>query len=233
MLVIRSSQLGRDDGPVTRGGVRLPAAVPVGRLRRARWVVLLAAVGGLLFTAGLLVEVRCAVGRCPAPGVRRLFDLDALGALPRLFTTVVFVVIAVSTGLACRRAAGRVRWWWAAVAGGAVALAALKAVSVHSSLERDDGRLLTLAGGVAVTVVALSLLLWLGLRWSVPGVLPVVGALAAYAAAALGLDQVTAAVGSLTTDPVVLAFAVYLEEGGEAVTALVLMATVVQAAPRR
>jgi hypothetical protein len=193
----------------------------------------LAGLGGLLFTVGLLVEVRCAVGRCPGPEVRRLFDLDALGALPRLFTTAVFVVIAVLAGLAGARAAGRVRIWWSVVAAGGVALALAKAVSAHSSLEQDDGRALTLVGGVALTVIGLPLLLWAGLRWSVPGALPVTAALAAYAVAALGLDQVTGAVASVSTSPVLLAFAVYLEEGGEAVTALVLLATVVQAVPRR
>jgi hypothetical protein len=207
-------------------------AVPTGRPGRARWLIGLAALGGLLFTGGLLVEVRCAVGSCPAPWVWRLFDLDGLGGLPRLFTTAVFGIVAVLAGLRSRRAAGRARLWWGAVAAGGVVLAVAKAVSAHSSLEQDDGRVLTLVGGLALTLVALSLLLRLGRRWSVPGALPVSGALAAYAVAALGLDQVTGAVASLSASPVLRAFAVYLEEGGEAVTALVLLAAVVQTVPR-
>jgi hypothetical protein len=207
--------------------------VPIGRLRPARWLLALAGLGALLFTTGLLVQVRCAVHRCPARGVRRLFDLDALGALPRSFTTLVFLVIAVYTGLACVRAAGRIRWWWALVAVGAVGLALAKAVSTHSSLERDDGRLLTLVGGLVVTVVGLSVLLWTGRRWSVPGTRAVVTALAVYALAALGLDQVTGAVASVSGNRVLHAFAVFLEEGGEAATAVLLLATVVQAVPRR
>jgi hypothetical protein len=196
-------------------------------------VLVLAAVGGLLLTIGLLVEVRCAVGRCPAPGVRRLFDLDALGALPRLFTTGVFVLVAVLAGLASWRASRRARWWWGLIAAGGVVLAGAKVVSVHSSAEQDGGRLITLAGGVALTVVALLVLLWTGLRWSVPGAAPVAGALTAYAVAALGLDQVTGAVTSVSGSPVARAFAVYLEEGGEAVTVLVLLTLVLQAVPRR
>jgi hypothetical protein len=207
-------------------------AVPTGWPRRARWVLVLAPVGGLLFTTGLLLEVRCAVGRCAAPGVRRLFDLDALGSLPRLFTTGVFVLVAGLAGLASWRAVRRAGWWWALIAAGAVALAGAKAVSVHSSAEQDGGRLLTLSGGVALTIAGLVLLLWTGLRWSVPGAVPVTGALTAYAVAALGLDQLTGAVGSVSASPVALAFAVYLEEGGEAVTALVLLAVVLQAVSR-
>jgi hypothetical protein len=210
----------------------VPRAVPTGRPGRGRWLLGLAGLGGVLFTLGLIVQLRCAVGRCPAPGVRRLFDLDGLGALPRLFTTALFVVVAVTAALAAGRAEGRARWWWALVAGGAVLLAAAKAVSTHSALEQDDGRLLTLVGGVALTVVGLPLLLWAGLWWQVPGAVPVSAALAAYAVAALGLDQVTGAVASVSADPVLLAFAVYLEEGGEAVTALVLLASVVRARAR-
>ena len=74
----RLSQVGRENGGVMRE-LGLPPAVPAGRPGRARWVVALGGVGGLLFTVGLLVRVRCAVGACPAPGVRRLFALDGLG----------------------------------------------------------------------------------------------------------------------------------------------------------
>jgi hypothetical protein len=91
----------------------------------------------------------------------------------------------------------------------------------------------TLVGGVLVAVVGLPVLWRLGVRWSVPGAGVVTAALAAYAVAALGLDQVTGLIGSLSAEPVLLAFAVCLEEGGEAVTALVLLAAVAQWVPRR
>jgi hypothetical protein len=206
--------------------------MPTGSPRWAGWLLGLAAAGGLLFTIGLLLQVRCAVGRCAAPGVRRLFDLDALGALPRLFTTGVFLLVAVLAGLACWRAWGRARWWWALISAGAAVLACAKAVSVHSTVEHDDGGTTTLVGAVVVTVVGLLVLGWTGRRWSVPGASHVTAAMAAYALAALGLDQVTGAIAGASANPVVWAFAIYLEEGGEAVAALVLLATVLQALPR-
>jgi hypothetical protein len=210
----------------------VPPAVPPRRPRPARWLVALAGIGGLLFTVGLLVQVRCAVGECPASVARRLFDLQARGSLPRLFTTAVFVLVGLLAGLASARMHGRVRLWWSLVGAGGVVLAVAKAVSAHSTAEQDGGAPSTLAGGVALSVVALSILLWAGLRWSVPGAVPVSAALAAYAVAALGLDQVTGAVGSVWEDPTLRAWAVFLEEGGEAGTALVLLATVVQAVRR-
>ena len=212
--------------------MRLPPAVPVGRPRRAWWLVAVGGLGGVLFTAGLVTRVRCVVGECPGPVVRRLLGLEAVGSLPRLFTAAVFLAVAVLAGLAARRSVGGGRWWWSLVAGGAAGLAVAKAVSVHSSLEEDDGRLVTLAAGVGLSVVGLAVLFWAGRRWSVPGAVAVTAALAAYALAALGLDQVTGAVASATADRVLVAFAVYLEEGGEAVAALALLATVAQAAPR-
>ena len=195
---------------------------------RARWSVGLAVVGGLLFTAGLVTEVRCAVGDCPSPWVRRLLDLDGIGALLRLFTTGVFVAVAVLAGLAARRSSRPVAWWWAGVAAGGVLLAAAKSVSWHSEAERDDGRYVTLAGAVLLTVVALVVLERAGRAWSVPAALPVTAALAGYAAAALGLDEVT----GLFTGPVAQAVATFVEEGGEAATALVVLAVVSRRLPR-
>jgi hypothetical protein len=218
---------------VTRGTLPRAPVPPVDRHWRVRWLLAVALVGGLVFTVGLLVEARCAVGRCPAPTVRRLFDLDAVGALPRMFTTAVFVAIVAVAVLSARRSAGHPRLWWAVVAVIGVGLVVAKAVSVHSSLERDDGGSATLVIGVGIAVVGLSVLWWAGRWWSVAGTLPVVAALAAYAFAALALDQVTRAAGALTSDPLLRAVAVYLEEGGEAVTALMVLAAVVQALPRR
>jgi hypothetical protein len=218
-------------GAVTREGTVLP--LEAGPAQRARWVLFVAALGGFAFTVGLLVEVRCAVGRCPGPGVRRLFLLDGLGSLPRSFTTLVFGFVAVLAVLAWRRSTGRARWWWVLITGGGIVLALAKAVSAHSTVEHDDGAATTLVGAVIVTVVGLLVLWWTGLRWSVPGASPVTAAMAAYAAAALGLDQVTGAIATASANPVVWAFAVYVEEGGEAVTALVLLAAVVRSVPAR
>ena len=200
---------------------------------RGRWVLALALVGAVVFTIGYVVELRCAVGSCPDPTVRRLFRLDALGALPRLFTTGLFLAVAVLAALAAVRSAGRARWWWAGVVAGGAALTVAKAVSSHSALERDDGRLATLIGALLVTAIGLSLLRWAGRTWSVPGTTPIVVALGLYAAAAIGLDQITMAVARLHHPWVPLAIATFVEEGGEAVTALVLLVVVSRWVPGR
>jgi hypothetical protein len=112
------------------------------------------------------------------------------------------------------------------VSAGGVILAVAKVVSSHSALEQDGGRAATLAGGLLVTVVVLSLLWRTGRAWSVAGALPVTVALAVYAAAALGLDQVTAGVRAMSGSPVALAVASFVEEGGEGLAALAVLAAV-------
>jgi hypothetical protein len=232
--ITRLSLLLRNDGAVTPGDLRTPPAVSLRISRTTGWLLAVAGLGGLLFTAGLVFNLECAVGHCPAPLVRRLFDLDGLGSLPRLFTTAVLLGVGVLAALASWRAVDRARAWWGLVAAGGVLLACAKAVSAHSSMEQDDGRVVTLVVGVLVTVVGLPLLWWAGRRWSVPAVTAVTAALAAYALAALGLDQVTAAVVTVSRSPVLRVFALYLEEGGEAVTGLVVLATVaLTGRPRR
>lgn len=199
-----------------------------------RWVLAPAVVGAVVFAAALLVEVSCAVGGCPTPRLRRLFDLDAVGGAPRLFTTTVFVAVAVCAGLAAVRSSDpRRRTWWTAVAAGGVLLVWAKAVSTHSELERAHGRSLTLVLGVLVCVVGLPLLWQVGRRWTVPGALAVTLALAGYALAALGLDQVTERVGQLTGSRTVRVVAVFVEEGGEAAAALLLLAVVARWLPAR
>jgi hypothetical protein len=86
----------------------------------------------------------------------------------------------------------------------------------------------TLLVSVLLTTVALVALTVSGWRWQVPAARPIVLALAVYAAAALGLDAGTAAAvaaqshaGALTA-----ATSTFIEEFGEAVTALLLVVTV-------
>jgi hypothetical protein len=196
-------------------------------------VLALALVGGLVFSIGFVVELRCAVGACPDPVIRRLFRLDAVGALPRLFTTGLFLALAVLAALAAARSSGLVRRWWSGVVAGGAALTVAKALSSHSALERDEGWFVTLLGAVVATSIGLWALWWAGRAWSVPGATPIVLALGLYAAAAIGLDQVTAAVAELRHHWVALAVATFVEEGGEAVTALVLLVVVSGWVPRR
>jgi hypothetical protein len=197
----------------------------------AGWVLTLGALGGLLFAVGLVVRLRCAVGRCPAPQTRQVLDLDAVGSLPRLFISALFVAVAVLGARAAARAEPPARWWWRLVAVGGGVLAVAKLVSVHSAAEAADGRWGTLVGSLGLTLVGLLALWWAGRRWSVPAAGTVTLALSAYAAAALGLDQVTALVGLVEAGPISRAFATFLEEAGEAGTALLLLAAVVRWMP--
>ena len=80
------------------------------RLRDSWWVYALAGVAVVVFPVALVVEVRCGLGRCSGSFVERLFSLDALGGLPRLYTSGLFVAGAVlgAWPLGDRRAA---LWW--------------------------------------------------------------------------------------------------------------------------
>jgi hypothetical protein len=198
-----------------------------------RSVVGLGVVGALVFTVGLLVRMRCAVGRCPAPELQQVFALDALDGLPRLFTAGVFLLVAVVAARAAARSSRGGAIWWAAMAAAGVVLAITKAVSSHSTLEHDDGRDTTLAAAVVVAVVVLPLFWGVGRAWAVPAATPAMLALAAYAAAALGLDQLTVAVCGSAGSPMAVSLLVFVEESGEAVTALLLLAAVVAWRPRR
>src|SRR4051794_41966146 len=94
-----SSRLCLDDGRVTRGELRLPSAVPTGRPRRARWLVALAGLGGLLFTIGLLVRVRCvAGGGGPAPGGGPPFGFPGVGVVSPGFSRGGFLWAAPPAG---------------------------------------------------------------------------------------------------------------------------------------
>jgi hypothetical protein len=195
--------------------------------RRAWWVYAsaLALVG--LFCAGFLVRVRCtALRRCGGP-VARVLDLDALGGVPRLVTTAMFVVIAVLAWRAARRAAGRRALWWTAIAAAGAVLAVLKLVSAHS-LAKADSAVLTLVGSVGLAVAALVVLWVLGRRWGVAAAGPVVGALALYAGAAIGLDAVTWLAAAVQTHAGALSATAttFVEELGEALSAFVLLVTV-------
>jgi hypothetical protein len=203
------------------GGVPTPWP----RLRDSWWVFGLAAVALGLFTGGLLFGLRCPPRRCHTTVLDRLFDLDAIGSLPRLFTTGLFVACAAVAWWACRAVEGRQRWWWTTVAVVGVGLAVAKATSLHALLKTDTSPALTALVGSVGSVVGLSALWLAGRRWAVAAAGPVVLALACYAAVALGLDLLTGLaaavqdhVGSLTETA-----ATFIEELGEALSALLLL----------
>src|SRR3954470_7968102 len=164
-------------------------------VREAWWVAALAAVAVALFSLGLAVRVTCRLHGCMWSR-DKYFDLDSIGGLPRLFTTGLFVAVAVVAWVAVRRVEGRARMWWTALAVGGLLLAVAKLLSAHS-VAKSEAVDATLVGGVALSFVVLAVLWWTARRWGVPAGPPVVVALAVYAFAALGLDAVTGIVATL------------------------------------
>jgi hypothetical protein len=201
---------------------------PWPRLRDTWWVFVLAAAALGIFMLGFLIALRCGPRGCHRSLLSRLLDLDAIGGLPRLFTTGLFLAAGLLAWRASRSARGGPATWWTAVAVIAAGLALAKATSVHSLLKNSTSPLLTLVGGLALTALALGVLWRFGRRWGVPATRPVVLALALYAVVSLGLDLLTGAaavvqdrVGWLTVSG-----STFVEELGEALCALLLLVTI-------
>ncbi|SDO84178.1 hypothetical protein SAMN05660199_02643 [Klenkia soli] len=201
------------------------------RVRDDTWLWALAGLALGLFGLGFLVRWRCTVGPCSLGGAEWIFDLDAVGGLPRLYTTSLFVAATVCAVRAVARSRGRHALWWLAVALIGVGLVFAKLVSAHSVLEGWDGAGYTLAVGSLASAVGLPVLGVLGRVWRVPGARAVVLALAVYALAALGLDVLTGSVVLADPRPLPVAAATFVEELGEALTALTLLAVLVRRIP--
>jgi hypothetical protein len=202
------------------------APSPWPRLADAWWVYLLGAVELVLFPFALVTRARCLVRQCTGSWLESALALDAIGGLPRLLITGLFVGMAVLGWRAARRSGGTERRWWTAIAGLGVVLALAKLVSVHSEA-KSESPLLTLTVGVAVAAAALGGLAVTGRRWGIAGARPIVVALAAYAAAALGLDAIGSAVLAAHPHALLLgAGCTFVEELGEAVTALIVVVAV-------
>jgi hypothetical protein len=203
-----------------------PAPWP--RLRDTWWVVALGLLALALFSVGFLVRLRCGLGTCPARPLGRLLDLDAVGGLPRLFTTGLFLGVAWWGWRGFRATAGRAALWWTAVTLIGLGLALAKLISVHSTAKAGLAPSGTLLVGLLLTVPALGALYLTGRSWGVRGTRAVVVALAAYALAALGLDLLTGALGAVQDriGPLTLAASTYVEELGEALSALCVLVVV-------
>jgi hypothetical protein len=180
----------------------------------------------VIFSVSLVVRVRCGLGRCTGSFAERLLRLDSLGGLPRLYTSGLFVAVAVLAWLARRRTTGRARLWWTAVVAIGGALAVAKLVSAHSAA-RGISAVATLVGGVVLTVLALGALAVTGRRRGIAPALPIVLALAVYAGVALGLDAVTSALMAVQDRVGLLSrvAATFGEELGEAMAALYVLVT--------
>jgi hypothetical protein len=187
----------------------------------------LAVFGLLIFGLSSVVQYRCGWSGC-VTGLRGRLDVEAVGGLPRLFTTAVFVLVASLAVTVARRSRRSRRTWWAGLAVGGGLLAVAKLVSAHSDVESSGGRAVTLVLSVGLSAAGISLLAVGARRWQVPGARPVIVALIVYSFAALGLDAVTVLVESAQAyvglrSRTALAF---MEEFGEALAALGLLATV-------
>lgn len=212
----------------------VPPAVAAWRARDLRWASVLAVVALVLFAVGFWVRLRCGLGHCPGAPFGRLLDLDAVGGLPRLFTSGLFLAVTWLAGSGARAVGGGIRLWWAAVAGGGLALTVAKLASVHPALSEGTSPLSSVAAGLATAVPALVLLWLTGRRCGVLATAPVVAALAVFAAAALGLDVLTtlAALPQASVGAFSLAAATFVEEFGEALAALLLVVVVHRHRPR-
>lgn len=185
----------------------------------------LCAVALVLFPIGLVTRVRC--GRCTASPLQYLFDLDSIGGLPRIYISGLFAASAVLGWWARRLCAEIARPWWTAIAGIGVALTAAKLVSVHSSA-KHWAPVSTLAVGILLTTGVVGALITTGRSRGIAAARPIAFALAGYAVAALGLDAVTTAVTATHghAGAISAAAATFVEELGEALTALLVLVTV-------
>jgi hypothetical protein len=190
----------------------------------------LTALAAVLETVGLgvrLFDVPGAVGQ--------LLSMDLPGSLPRLFVAGVLGTAAVVAALGAWLRPGR-RVWWSAVALIAGGLAAAKAAGdLHVRLVHLFG-----SGAQAwrgAVVLGACAAVGLVLLWRLSGDdrrdrRRIVGLLAAHAVAAVGLSLVST-YARLTGGPVSAAFATFVEESGEALTAAgLLVAVLVGVLPR-
>jgi len=188
--------------------------------------VALAACAVALETSGFVLRLDGSTGT-----LARLFSMDAPGSLPRLYVSALFAAAAVAGVAAAARLPGR-RAWWLAVAGVAGSIASVKAGgTVHAramhALQVAVGApaAVALSGALAVAVLAG---LWTFTRTERRDRRRVLGALALYGAASVGLSAVSAIAPAQW-----VAAATFLEESGEALAGIAfLMAVLVGVAPR-
>ncbi|MGY1779806.1 hypothetical protein [Geodermatophilus sp. SYSU D01036] len=209
--------LGGSSAPVrpVRRRVALP---PVG--------VGLAALAVALEAVGYALRLRGTTGP-----VAQVLSMDAPYSLPRTYVAALFAAAALAAVAGAARNPGRRTWWLAvgAVAGG---IAVVKAGStVHVTGMQALSSVVSPAGAVVVSVLlagaVLAVLAFVS-RAERRDRRRVLSTLALYAVASVGLSAVSGWVG-----PQWSAMATFVEESGEALSAVaVLMAVLVGVAPR-
>ena len=193
----------------------IAAMLPIGRG--------LAALGVAFMAVGLGTRLAGARGE-----LADLLSMDAPGSLARLYVTGVLASAAVIAALGARWRAGR-RTWWGAVGVIAGILALTKAAGdVHSRVVASFGdglqawRGMVVMGLLAVAGITVLWRLSAGDRRDRRRVL---GVLSAHAVAAVGLSAVSS-YAYLWGGDVAGAVATFVEETGEAVTAVALLVVV-------
>ena len=201
--------------PVRRRPVPLP---PIG--------ISLAAVAVALETTGYLLRLNGVTG--PAA---RLLSMDAPFSLPRLFVAVLFAAGALAAVTLGGSIPGRRSWWLAvAVVGGGIATVkaggTVHARAMHALTESIGSR-----GALLVSVVlavAVMAALWFLSRTERRDRRRVLGTLAGYGVASVGLSAVSAAASASW-----VVTATFIEESGEALAGVAFfIAVLVGVAPR-
>jgi hypothetical protein len=201
--------------PVRRRAIPLP---PIG--------IALAALAVALETVGYVLRLDGATGRAA-----QLFSMDAPFALPRMFVALLFAAGAAAAVAAAGSLPGRRTWWLAvALVGGGIA-----AVKTGGTVHADAMRTVTDALGAraavlasVVAAVAVVAALWFLSRTERRDRRRVLGTLAGYAVASVGLSALSASVPSSW-----YVTATFVEESGEALAGVAfLIAVLVGVAPR-
>ena len=189
--------------------------------------VALAALGVTLETVGFVLRLSGARGETAT-----LFSMDAPLSVPRMYVTAVFAAASVAALGAAGRLPARRAWWTAVGAIGAAICFVKAGGNVHADALHWLNDTIGKAGALAVSLllaVAVLGLLWYLARGERRDRLRVLGSLALYAAAAVGLS----AISSSMTGARAAAAATFVEESGEALGAVVfLVAVLVGVAPR-
>jgi hypothetical protein len=158
--------------------------------------------------------------------------MDAPLSLPRMFVTALFAAAGLAALIAAGRIPGR-RTWWTTVGVVAAGIATVKGGgTVHAraigALHQALGGSGTLLVSVAVAVAVIGVLGFLS-RAEQRDRRRILGILSLYAVASVGLSAVSAA----ASGPFWTAAATYVEESGEALTAVAfLVGVLVGVAPR-
>ena len=218
--------------PPLPAAAQLPAAVPRRRLPAPPIAVALAAVAVGLEAFGYGLRLSGATGQ-----VARLLSMDAPFSAPRLFVAGLFGVSAMAALAGAGSLTGR-RTWWTAVAAVAGGVAVVKAGStVHTTAFSAVDEVIGTAGAVVTSLLLAAAVLgwlWALSRGERRDRRRVLTCLALYAGAAVGLSAVSTLVDSaLGGASRWTAMATFVEESGEALTAVAfLMAVFVGVAPR-